>query len=104
MTLSYMQKVLKTSQNNIKANNKFSKVVRYKIHTQKSTGCLCTRNKYINNEFKNTKPWDYPGIPVVKTSPSNAGRVTLMPAQGTKTPRVSLSKINKTETVLQQSQ
>ena len=52
--------------------SEFCKVARYKIHTQKSTGCLCTHNKHIKNEIKNTKPWDFPGSPVVKTPPSNA--------------------------------
>ena len=61
--------------------SEFCKVARYKIHTQKSTGCLCTHNKHIKNEIKNTKPWDFPGSPVVKTPPSNAGRVSLMPAR-----------------------
>ena len=74
------------------------------MHTQKSTGRLYTHNIYIKNEIKNTKPWDFPGSPVVKTSPSNAGCVSLMPAQGNKIPHVLLSKINKTEIILQESQ
>ena len=47
-----MQKVLKNSQNNTKANNKFSKVVRYKIHTQKVI--LYTRNRQPKNGSKKT--------------------------------------------------
>ena len=30
--------------------------------------------------------WDFPGGPVVKTSPSSAGGVGLIPSQGTKIP------------------
>ena len=48
------------------------------------------------------KSWDFPGGPVVKTSPSNAGSVGLIPGQGAKIPHVSQPKNqkHKTEAVL----
>ena len=33
--------------------------------------------------------WDFPGNPVVKTSPSNAGNTSLFPRWGAKIPRAS---------------
>ena len=39
-----------------------------------------------------TFDWDFPGGPVVKTLPSNAGGMGSIPGQGTKTPRASWSK------------
>ena len=36
--------------------------------------------------------WDFPGGPVVKASPSNAGGVGLIPGQGAKIPHASWSK------------
>ena len=45
---------------------------------------------------------DFPGCPVVKTSPSNAGGVGSIPGQGAKSPRdASIRKPkHKTETIL----
>ena len=45
---------------------------------------------------------DFPGGPVVKTSPSNAGSAGLIPGQGTKIPRASQTKNqkHKTEAIL----
>ena len=37
-------------------------------------------------------PWDFPGGPVVKTSPSNVGGVGLIPGQGAKIPHASQPK------------
>ena len=34
-------------------------------------------------------PWDFPGDPVVKNPPSNAGDVGSLPGQGTKIPHAS---------------
>ena len=36
--------------------------------------------------------WDFPGGPVVKTSPSNAGNAGSIPGQGAKIPQVSWPK------------
>ena len=36
--------------------------------------------------------WDFPGSPVVKTPPTNAGGVGSIPDQGAKTPRASRPK------------
>ena len=36
--------------------------------------------------------WDFPGGPVVKTSPSNAGGVGSIPGRGAKIPRASRPK------------
>ena len=46
--------------------------------------------------------WDFPGGPVVKTSPSNAGGAGLIPGQGTKIPHASWPKNQniKTEAIL----
>ena len=38
---------------------------------------------------KNKELWDFPGGPVVKTSPSNAGGVGSIPGQGAKIPHAS---------------
>ena len=39
---------------------------------------------------------DFPGCPVVKASPSNAGGANLIPGHGTKTPCASWPKTQKT--------
>ena len=45
--------------------------------------------------------WDFPGSPVVKTSPSNAGGAGLIPGQGAKIPNALWPKTkNKTEAIL----
>ena len=49
--------------------------------------------------FKDGGGWDFPGGPVIKTSPSNAGGVGSTPGQGTKIPH-SLGPKHKTEAVL----
>ena len=36
--------------------------------------------------FKTCSPWDFPGGPVVKTSPSNAGGAGSNPSRGAKIP------------------
>ena len=41
----------------------------------------------------NRKCWDFPGSPVVKTSPSNSWNVDLIPAHGVKIPGDSQPKI-----------
>ena len=41
---------------------------------------------YLKNEIKKKKERDFPGDPVIKTLPSNAGGVGLIPGQGTKIP------------------
>ena len=40
-------------------------------------------------EFKNVSSRDFPGGPVVKNSPSNAGDVGLIPGRGTKIPQAA---------------
>ena len=47
--------------------------------------------------------WDFPGGPVVKTLPSNAGGVGSITGQQAKTPHALWPK-KKTETILQQIQ
>ena len=46
--------------------------------------------------------WDFPGSPVVKTSPSNAGDESSIPGQGAKIPHASQPKHQtiKTEAIL----
>ena len=47
------------------------------------------RNHLEGNEQRNDKSfilWDFPGGPVVGTSPSNAGGVSSIPGQGAKIP------------------
>ena len=46
--------------------------------------------------------WDFPGSPVVKTLPSNAGGADLVPGWGTKTPQHKTSNIltNSTNTII----
>ena len=39
--------------------------------------------------MKRSHFWDYPGGPVVKTPPSNAGGVGSIPGQGTKVPHAA---------------
>ena len=39
--------------------------------------------------FSERWDWDFPGDPVVKTSPSNIGGVGLIPGQGAKIPHAS---------------
>ena len=46
----------------------------------------------IIKKIRNSKCWDFPGSPVVKTSPSNAGGAGLIPGQGTKVPQASRPK------------
>ena len=43
-------------------------------------------------DFKTYHKWDFPGGPVVETSPSNAGGMGLMPGQGAKIPHASWPK------------
>ena len=53
-------------------------------------GCL---NMSCKQMFSfNTDCWDFPGRPVVKTSPSNAGGVGSIPGQGAKIPHTSRPK------------
>ena len=46
--------------------------------------CSETKNEG-NNNFKSLA-WDFPGGPVVRTSPSNAGGVGSIPGQGARIP------------------
>ena len=48
-------------------------------------------------EFQYAKDQDYPGNPVVKTLPSNAGDVGLMPSWGAKLPHTSWLKNQPTK-------
>ena len=43
-------------------------------------------------EFQQSKAWDFPSGPLVKTSPSNARGAGSMPGWGPKTPHASGSK------------
>ena len=43
----------------------------------------------INIRNNNKENWDFPGGPVVKNLPSNAGDVGLIPGRGTKIPRAA---------------
>ena len=56
--------------------------------------------------IKTKAHWDFPGGPVVKTLPSSAGVVGLIPGQGAKMPHASWPKRpkHKTEPILQQIQ
>ena len=47
---------------------------------------------------KHDKHWDFPDGPVVKTSPSNAGGVGLIPCPGVKIPHAPWPKKTKHET------
>ena len=40
-------------------------------------------------DLKTNNPGDFPGVPVVKNPPSNAGDTSLIPGQGTKIPHTS---------------
>ena len=40
-------------------------------------------------EFNKMRQWDFPGGPVVKNPPSNAGDMSSIPGQGTKIPQTS---------------
>ena len=51
---------------------------------------------FIIPQSKNKHPWDFPGSPVVKTSPSNAGDAGLITGQGAKIPHASGPKNQKT--------
>ena len=50
----------------------------------------------IIQPYKRRKSWDFPGGPVVKTSPSNEGGAGSIPGQGAKIPHASWPK--KTQT------
>ena len=57
----------------------------------------------ISTQIKNGRSGDFPGGPVVKTSPSNAGGTGLIPGQGGKIPHTSRPKKpkhKKTEAIL----
>ena len=45
-------------------------------------------------------PRDFPGGPVVKTLPSNAGGMGSIPGRGAKIPHASPAKKHKTEAIL----
>ena len=57
-------------------------------------------------QSNNTQGWDFPGGPVVKTSPSNAKNMGSIPGWGTKIPTclVAIRPKYKTEAVLEQIQ
>ena len=44
---------------------------------------------YQGNANSKVRGWDFPGDPVVKTSPSNAGGGGLIPGRGVKIPHAS---------------
>ena len=48
-----------------------------------------------------TRNWDFPGGPVLKTSPSNSGTKDSIPSQGAK---IQKKPKQKTEAILQQIQ
>ena len=52
------------------------------------------------NIFKELILRDFPGSPVVKTSPSNAGGAGSIPGQGAKIPHATGPKKHKTEAIL----
>ena len=52
---------------------------------------MCVQNRNRSTDIK-TKLWDFPGSPVVRTSPSSAGDSGSVPGQGTKIPNASWSK------------
>ena len=58
--------------------------------------------KFINNEEKQV--WDFPGGPVVKTFPSNAGCAVSIPDQGNKIPHVAKPKNNNNNKFLKEKQ
>ena len=66
-----------------------------------TTACESTMIS-TKNTIKKKAPGDFPGSPVVETSPSNAGGAGLIPGQGAKIPHASGLKKpkHKTETIL----
>ena len=67
--------------------NEFGKVAGYKINMQKSVAFLYTNKELSEREIKKMIPFrDFPGGPVVKNPPSNAGDVGSIPGRGTKIP------------------
>ena len=50
------------------------------------------RSSYLQNGYKR----NFPGAPVAKTSPSNAGGTGLIPGWGARIPHASWQKKNKT--------
>ena len=67
----------------------FRQVAGYKINTQKSIIFLYTSNEHVDTEIKNTIPVDFPGGPVVKNPPSNAGDAGSIPDRGTRIPHAT---------------
>jgi len=57
------------------------------------TGCWRSSQDALNNNHqsfhKNQMPWDFPGGPVVKNPPCNAGDMGLIPGWGTKIPHAA---------------
>ena len=56
-----------------------------------ATSEVCVNAHPANKDvqIRCNEPWEFPGGPVVKTSPSNAGGVDLIPGQGTEAPHTS---------------
>ena len=73
---------LKESTNNYLNNNKFIKVIRYKINIQKSIVFLYTCNEQSKNEVKKFHLQGFPGGAVVENLPANAGDTGSSPGLG----------------------
>ena len=75
--------------------NEFSKVAGYKINIQKLVPFLYTNSEISERECKKTVTFkiatcqDFPGGPVVKNLPSNAGDTGSIPGLGTRFPHAA---------------
>ena len=58
------------------------------------TSVSAVTNRHKLSVLKCHTNWDFPGGPVVKTLPSSAGGVGLIPGQGAKIPQASWPKSN----------
>ena len=65
-------------------------------HTHTNTQSPPSSSNVIQ-KLRKTSSWDFPGCPVVKTSPSNAGDMGSIPGQGVKIPHASQSKHQNTK-------
>ena len=54
-----------------------------------STRYICNIQQLLGHWFTEVQPWDFPGGPLVKTSPSSARGAGLIPDQRTKIPRAT---------------
>ena len=81
ISLYLITKALKKSSGSLFDKNSLSCVQTYNVCT-----CLCKCYQLTNSVLKVTYVRDFPGGPVVKTSPFNARGMGLVPGWGTKIP------------------